>query len=363
VQELALTDAAPSTSLVRRAAYVLRVHVWLLSFVAAYFGAAIVAAEVTGRTLLFPWGYLQRLLFVLGILVPWCLACYTIYAVWKHRPARPLAFVARELSGRFFTLERVGGAVLAVSLLIVHSTAFSFFKCLIPAIQPYTWDAPLASWDKTLHLGVHPWEHLQAIAGFPPVTLAIDFCYVLWAVVIPCGIMWFAVGPCGSRLRMQVLLTNVLAWFVLGNVVATLLSSAGPCYYRHLASGEDPFGPLKQYLTTIDQAYGTYVLGIQDWLWEGFTVRKTTLGYGISAMPSMHVGTAFLLALATWRRARWLSYTALVYTGIILVGSVHLAWHYAIDGYVALAGVAAIWWGVGRLLAREGVFDTERGMS
>jgi hypothetical protein len=40
---------------------------------------------------------------------------------------------------------------------------------------------------------------------------------------------------------------------------------------------------------------------------------------------------------------------------MILVGSVHLGWHYAIDGYAAIIGTWAIWWIVGRLLERPSV--------
>ncbi len=41
----------------------------------------------------------------------------------------------------------------------------------------------------------------------------------------------------------------------------------------------------------------------------------------------------------------------------ILVGSVHLGWHYAVDGYIGAAIAAAIWFGVGavqRLLPGQG---------
>ena len=262
----------------------------LLVFVAGYFVAAVVTADVTGRALILPWGYLQRVLVILGILIPWGIAGYSGYLVWKFRPRRPISFVASELSHRFFSIERCCGALLAFTLLFFHATAFSFFKCLIPDIRPFAWDGWLASCDANLHFGSQPWELLQRLFGFPWFTRSIDFCYVLWAVVVPLGMIWFAIGQCGSRLRMQVLLTNVLAWFLLGNVVATALSSAGPCYYHHVVGSADPFSPLMQYLTGIDHQFHSYAPGIQAWLWEGLTVRNTPLGYGISAMPSMHVG-------------------------------------------------------------------------
>ena len=355
VQELAISEQR--ASLVGRAAYVLRVHLWLLLFVAAYFVAAVVTADETGRALILPWGYLQRVLLILGILIPWGIAGYSGYLLWKFRPRRPIAFVAAELSRRFFSLERCCGALLTLTLLFLHATAFSFFKCLIPDIQPFAWDGWLATCDANIHFGSQPWELLQRLLGFPWFTRCIDFCYVLWAVVIPFGMIWFAIGQCGSRLRMQVILTNVIAWFLLGNVVATVLSSAGPCYYQHVAGSADPFAPLMQYLTGIDERFDIHALGIQAWLWDGFTVRNTTLGYGISAMPSMHVGTTLLLALAAWKTNRIVASVLFVYTVIMMIGSVHLAWHYALDGYVALLGVWAIWWVVGRLLEYDRVLQ------
>lgn len=355
VQELAISKA--TIPLLRRLAYVVRVHLWLLLFVATYFVAALVAAAMTSRPLVFPSGYLASLCAVLGVLVPWCIAGYAAYTVWRHRPDKPLAFVAGQLAQRVFTVERLSGSVLAFVLLIVHATAFSCFKCLIPEIQPYAWDDRLASWDRALHGGTHPWEYVQHAAGYPWFTRWIDVCYISWAVVIQFGILGFVIGSCQSRRRMHVLLANVVSWTLLGNVVATLFSSAGPCYYNRVASGSDPYTPLMHYLSEVDEAYAMYAIGVQEWLWEGFAGKQTSLGYGISAMPSMHVGAVFLLVLATWRMARWLRYFALLYLGVIFVGSIHLGWHYALDGYVAVAGVGAIWWAVGRLLARDPAFD------
>mgnify|MGYP003410990741 CR=1 FL=1 len=32
------------------------------------------------------------------------------------------------------------------------------------------------------------------------------------------------------------------------------------------------------------------------------------------------------------------------YAGVILLGSVHTGWHYAVDGYAGIALAAACWW-------------------
>jgi hypothetical protein len=75
----------------------------------------------------------------------------------------------------------------------------------------------------------------------------------------------------------------------------------------------------------------------------------------------MHVGATLLLALAAWQSHRFVGALLFAYTLVILIGSVHLGWHYALDGYVAIVGVWAIWSVVGRLLRRDPVFAPDSG--
>ena len=58
---------------------------------------------------------------------------------------------------------------------------------------------------------------------------------------------------------------------------------------------------------------------------------------GIAAFPSIHVAMPALYALATHGRWRWVWWG---FTGLTLVGSVALGWHYAVDGY---AGILLAW--------------------
>ncbi|MCP4182981.1 MAG: hypothetical protein GY761_06650, partial [Hyphomicrobiales bacterium] len=67
-------------------------------------------------------------------------------------------------------------------------------------------------------------------------------------------------------------------------------------------------------------------------------------GVGISAFPSVHVGLITLNALFAREIFPRLAGLAFAYVGIILVSSVYLGWHYAIDGYVAIFVVYAIYW-------------------
>jgi hypothetical protein len=61
------------------------------------------------------------------------------------------------------------------------------------------------------------------------------------------------------------------------------------------------------------------------------------------------VAIAVLMALLGWR-VHWFAGVAYtVFAALIFLGSVHLAFHYAVDGYVAAAMVFAIWYVAGKL--------------
>ena len=53
---------------------------------------------------------------------------------------------------------------------------------------------------------------------------------------------------------------------------------------------------------------------------------------------------AGLFALAAWRLNRIAGILASIFAGVIFIGSVHLGWHYAVDGYVGFALALAVWW-------------------
>ena len=68
---------------------------------------------------------------------------------------------------------------------------------------------------------------------------------------------------------------------------------------------------------------------------------------GISAMPSIHVGAAVLFAILGWRTNWILGFGFTVYALLIQFGSVHLGWHYAIDGYFSAILAFVLWKGSG----------------
>jgi membrane-associated phospholipid phosphatase len=81
---------------------------------------------------------------------------------------------------------------------------------------------------------------------------------------------------------------------------------------------------------------------MKDYLWAIYSGDFEAPG-GISAMPSMHNAQAMLFAAAAWRVDRRFGLAMWVFAAIIFVGSIHLGWHYAVDGIVGAAAALLVW--------------------
>ncbi len=272
--------------------------------------------------------------------------------LYRRRPANPLRFVWADLTREFITPWRIFHALPALILLPLVLSMISSLKKMIPLIAPFSWDPVLAEFDSVLHGGYQPWELLQPLFGYPLVTYVFSVAYsVPWLMLVLLMQFWltFSVSP----RRMRFLLTYLLCWTLLGTGVAILFSSAGPIYYGRVVLGPDPFAPLLAYLGNVGQAYELPSSIAQAYLWTSYENGILSPGIGISAMPSLHISMAFLMVLVCWR-VHWCARLAtILYLLVLLVGSVLLAWHYAIDGYVSIFTTGLIYLGVTRVLARH----------
>jgi hypothetical protein len=273
---------------------------------------------------------------------------YAVYVMVAVRPERPLTTIIRALRP-LITLERTAAALPILLIYPFFTSTFTSLKAAIPHINPYSWDAPLSAFSQALHGGVPPWQLLQPVFGHPLVTRALDIVYVSWFVVLYGVLLWQIFSQRDARLRGQFIATFMLAWIVLGTLGATLLSSAGPCYYGLVTGLPNPYAPLMDYLREVSQTHHLFALQAQDYLWEGYRQHESGFGDGISAMPSMHLSMATLFALIGWRTSRRLGAIFTVYGLLIFVGSIELGWHYAADGYAAVLGTLLIWHSVGWL--------------
>ena len=132
-------------------------------------------------------------------------------------------------------------------------------------------------------------------------------------------------------------------------MAAYFLASAGPCFY-YRAFGSLHFRPLMDqlrnadaHLSAIAPIFHIQSLDIQDWLWRSHVNGRGTFGGGISAMPSLHVAIATLMACTSFHFGRRSGWIMTGFAIMIWIASVHLGWHYASDGVVAAAMTVAIW--------------------
>ena len=244
-----------------------------------------------------------------------------------------------------FSVWRLGGFLLVLVALPFFARAFIGWKAAIPSINPFTWDLQFAAWDATLHGGAQPWEILQPLLGRPWATRLLDGVYLMWHLVLVSVVVWQAWNP-DRGARLHFLLAFILAWILLGTGLATLFSSAGPCYFARVTGQPDPYARLFEYLHAVDVRTPLGNLRAQDWLWTNY--QSGVENVSISAMPSMHVALPMLYVLASLRKPI-LAWGFAIYALLIFLASVHLGWHYAIDGYVSVLAVPLVWWVAGRL--------------
>lgn len=344
-----------------RPSQVLREQGPLIVLVLAYIACAAIVSHHLGRGAEFRqlWGFYTNLF---NLLLVGC-GALTLAVCWcAMRVRKPLAFGEGNVLAAYAVPQRLIVGLPLLILLPGFLASMNALKIAIPAMNPYHWDALLAHWDQALHGGRHPWEWLQPLLGHPAITRAIDvlyhpgFFFGIYAVMF-----WQVFSLKNPALRMQFLLSFVLIWAVLGSIAATLLSSVGPCYYGDFVSGPDPYAGLMKYLRAAKPDIGVpWVTDVQQFLLDAHRQNTALGGVGISAMPSLHVAVTFLFALLGARTSRVLGVVLSMVAGITLLGSVHLAWHYALDGYVSIAGTWIIWRLVGRAIeARSARADAQ----
>jgi hypothetical protein len=264
-----------------------------------------------------------------------------------EKPASPARRLMAELRDLVLRPARVINALPVFAAMIFFNKAMVELKPAIPALSPFAWDEAFMEVDRALHFGLDPWVLLQPFLGFDIVTFLVNMAYNFWFVALFGTWFWFGFQKEASELRTRFFLAYMLAWWLGGGILAVVFSSAGPVYYGAIGLSPDPFAPLMAYLHDVDSRIPIWCLKTQALLWDGYTGKAAALG--ISAFPSMHNASAALFALATWRASRAAGIAFAVYAAVILVGSVHLGWHYAVDGYAGIGLGLLAWWGAAPL--------------
>lgn len=346
------TEAALSPRFAREVAGEVRKDRLIYGLILAYVSfAAITAAWVDVR----PW-------VVAVYASAWLLGMAKVVAIWivlvelapaiRANPARPLAEVLRRV-GRRVTPRLVAGSLLYMCLALFFG-AFTFFKSALPLVQPFYADVPLADLDAWLHGGVDPWRWLHPLLGHHAITRALEWIYSpVWVLLLFAVPLLICSARRYAHLRRRFLLTLMGCWVVLGNLVALAAMSGGPIFYAKLTGDAARYADLLAYLE-FSRPLSVSALGYSDYLWAWYERGVPGIGSGISAFPSIHVAmaTLFCLVLRAIRPAA--TWIGIAFLCLILATSVHLAWHYAIDGYASMLGTLLIWTLLARLERKPG---------
>ncbi len=279
--------------------------------------------------------------------------CYAGYE--KHE--RGLDRVRRDFKRSWWNVDYMLAFTAPMICLPTFMALFSSMKSIIHLVQPFYLDEFLMKADRFVHFGVDPWRITHSIFGTANLSVMLNYFYNLWFFIMFSYVLWQIVNVKFGRDRMQFLFCFVIVWPLLGSVLAVFLSSAGPVYYGDIVGDHSIYGPMMDSLRAFNKpfegsVFGIFALDTQAMLWADYLKTDTGIGSGISAMPSMHVSVAALLYFSGRQISRYIGYGMLVFLALIQIGSVHLGWHYALDGYVSILLTWIVWRFCGWLVAR-----------
>lgn len=244
-------------------------------------------------------------------------------------------------------LRWLGMLTMACVSFILIQTNFMAIKTVIPDIQPFYLDETLYELDRLLFFGRDPWTLFAWMFDTPIIIGGIDYLYNVWAPLLACVWMYaFISQRMPSVRRYQYIFGMTFLWLIGGNVLATIFASAGPCYYDVFV-GQETYRPLMDLLAIQHDAIPLRAFVYQDYLMDIY-INKNSRFAGISAAPSLHCATTVMLPIFFWKN-KILRYLSLAFTIVIFIGSIVLAWHYVMDGLMAIPLVFFCWWLGGKL--------------
>lgn len=298
----------------------------------------------------------------------WVAGC--IYAAFRllwlafvDGAASPLRLFLNSFWQLLSDRRRIANSVNGLVAIMAFVSGFAVLKGAIALLAPFSWDQAFAQFSVGLHFGRPTYQWVWWIIESPQAVRFLNLCYNLWFVVLLSAIFSNVAAARDSLLRHQFLLSFMLLWLIGGFGIALIFSSAGPCYYARLGLG-DLYQPLMDALQSANQQYPIWALSLQDRLWGGYQGLPSG-SMGISAFPSMHVASAVLIALHATRLSARLGILMWIFAALIMLGSVVLGWHYAIDGYAGALIALAIWKITGAALSRAhaGTVTISEGLS
>lgn len=323
-----------------------RAHLAIYAIALATYAAAMIQNHMLGEEVSLGLPGLAGgsiLIVAMGLISFWLL--YDLVKLWRSGySGSPTVALTKTLFNTILTPGRIANGFHAFVATGFFAIGFTTLKSNIPKVHPFSWDEALMQLDRMLHFGRLPHEILAPVFQYPFVTFLVNVAYNAWFFLLMGYYLWQGFRDRDTPLRQRFFISYLLCWVLGTGLMGTIFSSAGPCFYGRLLPGPDPYAGLMAYLNQASGIYPVWALSTQNMLWDSYAESKGLIS-GISAMPSMHVGTSVIFFLcARAASIRWLAWLTGIFAATILIGSVVLAWHYAVDGYVGALIALFCWW-------------------
>lgn len=260
----------------------------------------------------------------------------------RRKAAFAHSFSAKRLSAI------IAASLMLIMIMVFQGTFTSIKNTLAVWSGGFVFDEVQANIDAALHFGADPWRYVRFMIEWPLLRAAVEYNYgVLW-FLLSFGIVYFvSSSPKADKVRHRYLAAFMLVWILVGNVFAGLFMSAGPVFYGQVTGDFSRFAELLSILAAKggDAAAG---MDYKAYLWSLHESGQSGFGSGISAFPSVHVGLTVMNTLFAYEASRRLGHLMTAYLLVIMLSSVALGWHYAIDGYAAAMIVCAVYFALKR---------------
>ena len=290
--------------------------------------------------------YVHTSLLTYGLILPFVVLVAGIARI-THRLDQRRGVAYRTMFGPRRVARFIAGTLLMVLVLAPFEAMFASIKSAFSG-GDFGYDTVIADFDKLIHFGHAPVKYLLAVAQNEWVLRIIEFNYdVLWFVLCFGILYWVAISPRADGFRLRYCATFFAVWVIVGNVIAGLFPTAGPAFYSLVTGDTQRFSKVRAFLENTAGSFSS-AADSQHYLWSLHQAGLSGFGSGISAFPSMHVALITMNALFIAERSRRLGIAAGLYAVFIIISSVYLGWHYAIDGYVAVILSSAIYVAVRR---------------
>lgn len=286
-------------------------------------------------------------------------AGYMMLALWAGLIIGAIAQLVGLLTpGKWRPDVRAPWLLMAILMAGTTLPLFELFKQTILPMRGFPLDQPLAKIDRLLFFGNDAWRATHFLFGSVQATLLFDRAYAIW---LPLMFLFPAVAVMATpdaRVRARLLGCWLGSWIIIGSLGAWILGSAGPCYYEALVGPNPGFAEMNRHLAALaSEAQGrgqsVAAVGFQSMLLNGRLDSQFVSAGGISAMPSMHVAMALLFAIAGFCVSRPIGWIMAIYAVTIWIASIHLGWHYAIDGIVGAGMMWGLWHLSGKMVGDD----------